>query len=403
MSAIPKPEAIPPFERNPLPDRDTERHGRIRLVPFDAPVKLLHRPYVVQDLIYEKTTFLIYGAPQAGKSFAALDLVLSVSGGIPWMGCATDEGLAVYVASEGRDGILMRTAGWKAVHSGTSMLNALHLQGGDFKLLEDAYVDDLIAEVNRLQRDQTISCKLIVIDTLSSAIPGADENNQATMSTVMSHLRRITDKTGAAVGLVHHVPKGNSREPRGNNVLVAGMDTSLLVTDQSGQRVMEVVKQRDGATGKKIYFNLAEQAIPCDGGKIINTCVPILQQGTALRNDKSSNLQGTATALLKLAIDLAPNTDKYRAAAQGDEIVLDLATLKDRAHTSLYADANSEDAKRKRFARDLQRLKDIGKIRSEGKSILIVGSSEIVTSAITGPSPGRASITGQTDGQDTPL
>lgn len=397
MSPVPNPATIPLATLNTLGQNVSRRSSRFTLVPLDGPAKLSPRPFLVEDIIHEGSTFLIFGASQAGKSFLAIDLVLSVAAGIPWMGHKVKQGPAIYVASEGRDSVSIRVAGWKGQHAQTKALPAFGLTDGDVSLLDDGHVDDLISEIKTLGENG--KPKLVVIDTLSSAIPGADENTQATMSAVMRYLRRIATETGATVGVVHHVSKASPREPRGNNALFAGVDTSLFVGGSSSRRTMEVVKQRDGATGKKVAFDLAKQTITCEDGTFVTTCVPHLLPGTAAGNEKQASRPDTATELLRLANDLASDTSNYRAATQGSEIEVALNTLKNRAYADLYAEAPSEDAKRKRFERDLARLKADGKLQVDKNNVKIVGAQDMIASPISNPSPARASFAGQ----DTPL
>lgn len=363
--------------------------NRFRLVPIDGNTVPSPRHYVVKDLIYERSTFLVYGASQAGKSFLAIDLLLSVAAGIPWMGHNTEPGLAVYVASEGRDGVHARVAGWKAAHPGKEEATVFRPQQADFNLLDAGHVDELIAEISSHHANGNIRPKLVIIDTLSSAIPGADENNQAPMSTVMMNLRRIAEHTGAAVGVVHHVSKASPREPRGNNVLFSGVDTSLLVSGSSGGRRIEVVKQRDGATGKKITFDLRPQQVEYTDEAIGETCVATISSPpVSTTNPSKERHQNSSTALLMLMQTSELFKNAYAVRSNGDDPEIDMDGLKRKAHGYLYTDAPSLDAKRKRLDRDLKHLENNGSIRREGRKVFLFA---------------EAPLTGQPDGQGTPL
>lgn len=380
MGAIPKPDDFPPSVPHQPSREGAAHHNHFQLIPLGAQNVPSSRPYVVKGLIYEGSTVLIYGATQAGKSFLALDLILSVGFGIPWLGHQTSQGLAVYVASEGSSGIPIRVAGWQAEHGLTGTPGAFQLIGGDFNLMDAGHTVDLIAKILTKARDEKATPKLVIIDTLSSAIPGEDENNQATMSTVMQHVRRIAEKTGAAVGLVHHVSKADSKSPRGNSVLPAGMDTSLLVKDSSGCHTMEIVKQRDGATGEKIIFDLAERSVELDHGQSTTTCVPRVPPAASDVEEEPDPPDGKLLAVVhELARKSATESDRYDAESNGAvEISVDIGDVRSDAYADIYQGRRTPDAKRKAFDRDLDKLVGARKIQRKGKTVAVSISPEML-------------------------
>lgn len=118
-------------------------------------------------------------------------------------------------------------------------------------------VDDLANHVN-----QAGGVDVIFIDTLNRATPGSDENLSTDMGMVITHANLLINKTGAAVVLTHHTGKAKERGPRGHSSLYAALDTCLMVDEtESGMRMVELVKTRQGPGGKKYYFTIENIAL----------------------------------------------------------------------------------------------------------------------------------------------
>ena len=103
---------------------------------------------------------------------------------------------------------------------------------------------------------------VIFIDTLNRAIPGSDENLSTDMGMVIAHANLLINLTGAAVVLTHHTGKAKDRGPRGHSSLYAALDTCLMVDEtESGMRIVELIKTRQGPGGKKYYFTIENIAL----------------------------------------------------------------------------------------------------------------------------------------------
>ena len=132
---------------------------------------------------------------------------------------------------------------------------------------------------------------VIFIDTLNRAIPGSDENLSTDMGMVIAHANLLINLTGAAVVLTHHTGKAKDRGPRGHSSLYAALDTCLMVDEtESGMRIVELIKTRQGPGGKKYYFTIENIALGED-----DYGLPVV--GPALTEvEGSSEVEKTATA-----------------------------------------------------------------------------------------------------------
>jgi len=70
--------------------------------------------------------------------------------------------------------------------------------------------------------------KLLIIDNLKM-ISGKLDENKPEMSTVMAHFRRLVDKLGIVLILLHHPPKADDEILRGHGSILAALDLSLHV------------------------------------------------------------------------------------------------------------------------------------------------------------------------------
>ena len=69
--------------------------------------------WLIEDLLLTEEISLIHGPTNAGKTFLALDLNLTVAAGGEWFGHKVTPGRVVYLAAEGGRRIDKRIAAWK--------------------------------------------------------------------------------------------------------------------------------------------------------------------------------------------------------------------------------------------------------------------------------------------------
>ena len=114
--------------------------------------------------------------------------------------------------------------------------------------------------------------QLIVIDTLSRALAGGNENAPEDMGAFICNVAEIKHQTNAHVGIVHHGTKAsNGSNPRGHSSLEGADDAYIQVVKlEDGSRVATLVHAKDDADGMRWGFALdvVEQGIDADGDPI---------------------------------------------------------------------------------------------------------------------------------------
>jgi len=207
---------------------------------------------LVKGLLDTAAIALIYGESGCGKTFFALDLALHIAAGRDWFGRKVTRGRVVYVAAEAGRSIRNRVAAfaiekWRRDEeidfvAVVSPVDLCHLGKGDD-------IDRLAASIG--------TADVVVIDTVSRALAGGNENAPDDMGAFVTALDLLRERLGCTIIAVHHVGKDASRGSRGHSLLHCAVDTEIEVERrEGGVCVATVRKQRDGPGGGQIVFIL---------------------------------------------------------------------------------------------------------------------------------------------------
>lgn len=212
---------------------------------------------LIHGLISKGQLAMIAGPSGSGKSVLQLHLGAALlNGSVVFDHTIPKRARMLYVNLEGDlkprlEAIEQHHPGWSFPAPDAMFLTR------PWRLNDRDSVDDLANHVN-----QAGGVDVIFIDTLNRATPGSDENLSTDMGMVIAHANLLINKTGAAVVLTHHTGKAKERGPRGHSSLYAALDTCLMVDEtESGMRMVELVKTRQGPGGKKYYFTIENIAL----------------------------------------------------------------------------------------------------------------------------------------------
>lgn len=225
---------------------------------------------LVKGLLDQGAMSVLYGESNSGKSFVALDIAQSVAAGTPWNGKKTVKGLVIYVVAEGGKSFYKRVAALKR-HNRLPDDSQLKLVPCAVDLLHPkTHVGQLCALVAQEEAKAGVPCILIIIDTLSRALAGGDENSSTDMGAIVKNFDVIRSATKAHIMIVHHSGKDRSKGARGHSLLRAATDTELEVADH----VILVRKQRDMDFAPQAAFSLTPVPIGIDeDGDQVVSCV----------------------------------------------------------------------------------------------------------------------------------
>lgn len=209
----------------------------------------------------------LYSEPGVGKSFLTLDMALHLAfGRSTWNGDALDPGpgaCVIYIAAEGSYGFRNRIKAWLKQKGVTGEIT------DRFKLIEHTINFMEPEDIARLLRTvrQVVGARpcLIVVDTVSRAMPGADENLQKEMTLFVRACDALRDAFQCAVLGVHHA--GKNGDMRGSTVLNGAGDFVFRLKRKKGATVGHLAceKQKDGPDGWEEPYQF--ETVGLDGGE----------------------------------------------------------------------------------------------------------------------------------------
>jgi len=239
----------------------TDPAQRFRLLTIEELRAVPARGWVLEQHVPAGGLAVLYGAAGVGKSFVALSQACAIATGAPWFRWATQPGPVVFAAAEGGWGLDRRLRALQDAE-GIADLSRLRILPEPVNLLSRGDVDALLASVTATFTDPPA---LFVFDTLAGSMAGGDENATKDMTLVVDQARRVTRATGAAVYLIHHTGRDETRQKseRGSIALRGGADVMFRLAGEDGGLTLENDKQRDTAPLEPLQLRLYPIAGSC--------------------------------------------------------------------------------------------------------------------------------------------
>jgi hypothetical protein len=192
----------------------------------------------------------LYSEPGAGKTFVTLDAALHIACGLPdWHGdpiTADRDAVVLYLASEGSFGFRNRIKAWLQRHNMVDVPDRFMMIEKTINFMEPEDIEKLLRTVRNVIRSRPC---LIVVDTVSRALPGADENLQKEMTLFVNACDKLKEAFRCAVVGVHHA--GKNGDMRGSTVLLGAGDFVFKLQRKKGATVgqLHCEKQKEAPDG----------------------------------------------------------------------------------------------------------------------------------------------------------
>lgn len=254
---------------------------------------LLPKPkWLIQDFLHQQETACLWGPPNCGKSFVAIDWALCVSAGVPWLGrYDTLQCPVIYMAGEGAASLQKRVLAWQECY-GVDHLDNAYFQVRPLPLCEEDVILTIQEELENYydgEHDPGLNPGLVVVDTLSQFMGGRDEVGPD-MALFVSNLRKLSHEENLSVLIVHHSNAGGARE-RGHTALRGNVDAMYEAKPRDKYNILEGVtiltdKQRDSAKaeGLAVAFEMfGDSLVPQYDEERNNTEKPPITVSPALR------------------------------------------------------------------------------------------------------------------------
>lgn len=342
LAAAPKPETMfAPIEAEPdtssfpapvpetyeLGGPTTERQP-LELVSFAEAVERARssgRRPLIKGLLDQGAMTVLYGDSNVGKTFVALLIAYHIAMGLAFAGMKTTRVRVVYIAAEGGEGVTRRAAALAKVLGPAVDFDFVL---SPVNLLDPAA--DLRPLIALIRSREGVGFS--VLDTLSRAMAGGDENASTDMGALVKNLDILRKETTAHLMVVHHTGKDAARGARGHSLLRAATDTEIEVSE--GQ--IAVTKQRDLTKSWASPFALRNVELWKDeDGDLVTSAV------AELVASKADVPPGLATAKEREVLDAlavcSETSEDDRGGVKVDEIVsvLDGSTSKGTVRTLL--------------------------------------------------------------------
>lgn len=218
--------------------------------------------WLIPDLLPANSFAMMFGKPGTFKTFLALDMALTIAchgyAEAPvWPGIQNG-GKVLFAVGEGRSQLTARVKAWERLHFGGSEVS-------DFVLVDPVptITRDLTQFLKEAKSYSPNGYSLIVIDTLSRAMSGTNENSQehATKFVEMvGALQADLDMGGlnAAVLAIHHSGLEHDDRARGSSVFLGAVDAAFRIDREEGspELSLTVTKQKDAPEAQRSFFTM---------------------------------------------------------------------------------------------------------------------------------------------------
>lgn len=231
---------------------------------------VLSEEFIMHPIYHASEVTLISADPKAGKTLVSQTLAMHIAAGIDFDDTLTvkDRRPVLYFALESQTAIRKRLVAWKKRHDplGKRFVDETTFP---FYTVEDGI--NLLDETTRINLVEKIKAAdswwqnkgekqigVIVIDTLTKAMPGGDQNSVEDTSAVFDIIAKIKDAgIKASVVIIHHNTK-NGGGPRGSSNIQAEPDTLLTLNknEETGQLELRILMARSIDDEKTFYFDV---------------------------------------------------------------------------------------------------------------------------------------------------
>lgn len=213
---------------NPAPSGTAGKKERFRLRDEVAQDNRKPPEWIIPGWIPESSLVMLYGPPGSYKSFIAVEAALSVAAGRQcWNQPEVKQGDVIYLAGEGAIGIEQkRRPAWRVARAIPEDEKLPFWTADDMPILRRG--ENEIPTFVEAVKNQGVTPKLIIVDTLARMGAGMDENSAADASTLIYQLDVLRDSfPHSTVVAVHHAGKDEGRGARGSSALMAGFDVII--------------------------------------------------------------------------------------------------------------------------------------------------------------------------------
>lgn len=330
------------------PNSVTPRAKRLLpILDYQAMSTMPDREWLVAGVIQKNSSALLFGKSNSFKSFAAIDLALSVDTGVSWHGADVSRGRVLIVATEGANGVgRLRIPSWYDFHGVAERDRRAFLYPQEICLDTPSDVEALIATMKGIG-----TFALVVIDIFGGSMKGSEIEDKTARAWVHG-IQRVLRETGSSVLTVAHSGWNDDSRARMHTHFWGSFDTRLRM--EGDKRVlsatMSVERHKDADSSGCWGFRLKNS-----GGSL----VPVLDTGMKTKS-ATTRLSQNERELMDALDEVTREHGKRRIGLNWPSTPVVLAEL---WRNQFYRRSGEGDAaKRKAFQRGRESLKEKGAV-----------------------------------------
>ncbi len=236
---------------------------------------VLTEEFIMHPIYHASEVTLISADPKAGKTLVSQTLAMHIAAGLDFDDTltVTERRPVLYFALESQTAIRKRLVAWRKYHdpAGDQYVDEttfpFYTVEEGVNLLDETARTNLVEQIKATdtwwQKRGEKSLGVIVIDTLTKAMPGGDQNSVEDTSAVFDIIAKIKDAgIKAAVVIVHHNTK-NGNQPRGSSNIQAEPDTLLTLTrnQETDQLELRILMARSIDDDKVFTFDIVTETL----------------------------------------------------------------------------------------------------------------------------------------------
>lgn len=212
-------------------------------------VDLVEPPQVIKGILHQGSKFCIGGASKACKTWALLDLALSVANGQRWINFDTSRGRVLYINFEIQNFAWQKRIRIVCDHrkiTDLSNIELVNLRGkpSEFSIL----IPQLIEAI----KDQGFA--LVIIDPIYKLYGRTDENNARDVAALLTAIERLSFESNAAIAYASHFSKGNQA---GKEAMDRVSGSGVFARDPDALLILTKHAQEDAFTVESVLRNFA--------------------------------------------------------------------------------------------------------------------------------------------------
>lgn len=327
----------------------------------------------VENMLTNGSMSVVYGPSNCGKTFFILDLALHVAWGVEWRGHEVDRGAIVYLSLEGAQGVRNRISAFRK-HHGIDTLPFVAMPKPVDLLSNQADVAAVIQLVKHVAAETGLPVRMVIIDTLSRAMAGGNENSPEDMTALIGNCDKIRDETGSHLCVVHHSGKDEARGARGHSSLRAATDTELEIKRDPNltRSTVRVAKQRDLEAADPFNFTLKSVALGTNRrGKDVTSCVVLEADETVELARSDHDLSPKEADAFACLIDLCSDAEIDPETGEISDVPpqVSIRVWKEAMEQGGTLNGNNPESAKVQFRRIKNALKNKNKIYIDGGNV----------------------------------